>query len=627
MSKFISLVIALALTLLSLSSLSSCSIGDNGSLNNSTPEDDGNGDNPTDSNDGEDDATITVPIYKDYERGTVDFAKIEYKRPSISEVILDFDDVSESISKNEISYDKQLEMIFALEADYLNVLTMAAYANILSSLNTSDQKWNDEYEYITTEYPSFTKAIENLYVTAANSPYAERFEDDYFGDDLIEEYKDGGEYTDKIVELMSMEARLESEYYAISPATVVITYGGITDTQEKILEYYKSKYGEASVKYISAENECRALYEKAADKKYRELLVDLFKIRRIISDEFGYESYADFAYKSIYHDYSQDKFESFISGISSYVVPVYSRLTDYVFSQYQKTYVPDRLSNVQLINGAYEMLGKSSNSLLYEMYSYMLQHSLYSIEKENDTRFSGAFTSYLGTYKAPFIFMSTGGDVTDYLTLFHEFGHFADYYINEDSTTSLDLSEVSSQALELLSLTMLDGAVSNDMLEFLTYYEMESALSVLIFQGFYAEFEHIAYTIPYSSINEENLNLAVSRAAYKLGLNSLALSDIYYVMIPHIFLYPYYVQSYCTSIAVALEIYFMEDNKSGSGFDAYMNLIDREDDSLSFEEYIKNAGLTSPFEKDYLKKIANKVYYKILGSHYFNELDNSHNAA
>ena len=58
------------------------------------------------------------------------------------------------------------------------------------------------------------------------------------------------------------------------------------------------------------------LYEKAVDKKQRELLVALFKIRRIISDEFGYDSYADFAYKNIYHDYTPEKFTNVTNGIA-----------------------------------------------------------------------------------------------------------------------------------------------------------------------------------------------------------------------------------------------------------------------------------------------------------------------
>lgn len=626
MSRLISLILALSLTVLNIVFLSSCGDGNSGSLNTPPSSDDTN-DNKTPTEDNsEKDTVIAVPDYKDYCRGTVDFSEIEYKRPGISEVILKFDEVCILISDNKIPYDEQLKKIYELEPDYLNILTMAAYANILSSINTASQKWNDEYEYITTVYPSFTKAIENLYVAAANSPYAEKFENDYFGNDLIEDYKDGGDYTDKIVQIMSEEAKLESEYSAISPATIVITYGGITDTEEKILEYYKSTYGESSIRYIAAVSECSKLYENAVDKKQRELLVGLFKIRRIISDEFGYESYAEFAYKNIYHDYSPEKFETFINGISEYVVPVYSKLTDYVFGQYQKANKPEEISRIELINDTYSMLDGAPNEI-YEIYSYMLQHSLYSIEEDNETRFSGAFTSYLDSYNAPFIFISTCGDVTDYTTICHEFGHFADYYINGSSETSLDLSEVSSQALELLSLTLFSDIISEDALEYLTYYEMENALSVLVFQGFYAEFEHIAYTIPYSAINEENLNLAVSRAAYKIGLNSYALSDIYYVMIPHIFLYPYYVQSYCTSLTVAIEIYFMEENEAGSGFDAYMKLITRGDDNLTFEEHIKNAGLTSPFQKDYLKRIADTVHYKILGSHYFKELDNSHNVA
>lgn len=625
MSRFIALVVVLATLTFNLLFLFSC-IYDGSDPSITPPATDGADGDGTTLEDEKKESTIAVPEYKDYERGTIDFSEIEYTRPDISGVVIEFENVYESISKNEITYDKQLEKIYDLEPSYLNVLTMAAYANILSSKNTADEKWNEEYEYITSEYPTFAKAIENLYVVAANSPHAENFESDYFGDNLIEEYKDGGDYTDNIVQLMSEEAKLESDYSSISPATVVITFGGITDTKEKILDYYRAEYGESSIRYITAVNECEKLYERAADKKYRELLIQLFKVRRLISDEFVYESYADFAYKNIYHDYTPDKFENFVKGISEYVIPVYSKLTEYVFNQYQKTEKANELSRIELINGTYTMLENTSPDL-YEIYSYMLQHSLYDVESLSDTRFDGAFTSYLDSYNAPFIFMSTSGDITDYLTLNHEFGHFADYYINGSSKTSLDLSEVSSQALELLSLTICDDIISEKELEYLTYYEMENALAVLVFQGFYAAFEHIAYTIPYSAINEETLDYAVMRAAYKIGLNGSVLNDIYYVMIQHIYIYPFYVQSYCTSLTVALEIYFMEEENAGEGFQVYMKLLTRDEKELTFEEYLENAGLTSPFKKNYLKQVADKIHYKILGSHYFKELDNSHNSA
>jgi hypothetical protein len=82
-------------------------------------------------------------------------------------------------------------------------------------------------------------------------------------------------------------------------------------------------------------------------------------------------------------------------------------------------------------------------------------------------------------------------------------------------------------------------------------------------------------------------------------------------------LYPFYIQSYCTSILSALEIYFIEKEAFGKGFETYLDLIDRTEEGLSYLEELEAAGLTSPFEKDFLKTIADKIHFELLGYHYY----------
>ena len=164
----------------------------------------------------------------------------------------------------------------------------------------------------------------------------------------------------------------------------------------------------------------------------------------------------------------------------------------------------------------------------------MLQHSLFDISPASESRFCGAFTTYLDNYSAPFLFISSEESVLDYSTLFHEFGHFADAYMNYNGEASIDLSEVSSQALELLSLVMLEGVIDGEEYDALRLYLFENALSTLIFQGFYACFEEIAYSIPRDEITRESLDGAVGDAAEMMGLRRDSLNNINSVLIPHI---------------------------------------------------------------------------------------------
>ncbi len=560
-----------------------------------------------------DDTKVKIPEYKDYGRSTVNFADMEYTRPSFDDAIEKCNGITLLIENNEVDYKTLHDAVWDFDGDVILLQTMAAYAEIQSYINPTLDKWSVENAYIGEGYPLFSQAYEKLLVAAANSPHAQKFEVDCFGEGFIEEYKDGGRYTDRLVLLMADEAELENEYSSLSTATVEIDYNGMTDSVDDILYYYREAFGEESYEFKLARDYCLSMYETVYDDMCIDLLVSLLRVRRLIADELGYLSYRDYAYETLYHDYDAEKAEKLIREIGAYILPVY--LNARVYADAVDTDSFDRLCRGDLINTSYDIL-KETDGEIADMYAYMLQHGLYNIEKENENRFV-SFTTYLDKYEAPFLFMSTAGNVSDYTTMMHEFGHFADFYINYGESSSLDLAEVSSQGLEFLMLTRLENTISQNALKALTDYQMLNALLVLIYQGFYSEFENIAYKLEYDKINESSLASAMSAASTRLGLGEIY--DLAYVNIPHIMLYPFYVQSYCTSLIAALEIYFLEISESGAGFAAYKTLLKRGNTDLSFEGHLKYAGLSSPFDEGVVKKIANGIHCTLVGWKYFEE--------
>jgi hypothetical protein len=562
---------------------------------------------------------ITVPEYKDYLRGTKDFGDLVYSRPDISLAVTLFTKLAQMISDNVISYEEQIEKLDDAIAVYDNVKSMNALATIQSYKNTADEFWLAEHRYISTNYPGFSKCIEELFVAAANSPNASRFKADFFGEEL-EKYKNGGIYTDTVVALMKKEADLEAEFSAISGASVTISYQGITDTYDNILASYKQKYGEESAEYIRAKTVCDTLYQKETAKLKSELLVELIRQRKLISDELGYESYEKFAYDTLYHDYSPKKMKDFIDAVREYAIPVYLSLSRELFYpyvyEYEKTEPVYKTDKATLINTLYGVYSES-DAKLSEIYSYMLQHDLYDVEEKSTNRFQGSFTSYIDSNESPFLFVSLKNSILDYTSLAHEFGHFADSYINNNADASLDLLEVSSQALELLTLTKLDGKFDEKTYRYLLYAKLDDILSTIIFQSFYASFEISAYALDYDEISLENLNALVAKTAKDFGFSS-SYNNIEYVAIPHIFIYPFYVQSYAASAAAAIEIYTREANSEGDGFKTYTALITRDEEALlSFEESLKAEGLSSPFNKKEFMNVLNELHYAALGAYYY----------
>ena len=613
--RLISLLLLVSMLVAASLSLTACS----------QPEPPGVDEPPT--ADGAPEKSIIKPQIKDYGRNTVSFDRIEYQRPNAEALISDFSSVTDVITKNQIPYGDQLGAIESLEEGYTDFRTMYSYSNIRMSEDSSDVFWCNEYDYISGYVPSFSGTIEKLYVAAAQSEHAEKFEDDYFGEGLIEEYADGGIYTEELIELMEEETELENKYSSLSSANVVITYKNMTNSLDGLMEFYAETYGEDTLTYSIALEECTVLYNERVSEITGELLVDLLKVRRRIADVLGYESYADFAYENIYHDYTSAQMLEFVRDVKEYIVPVYYTVSYYVlwpyFGQNEECTELDSVDLINTLYYAYNDMGAE----LGDIYSYMLQFGLYDVDMRGENRFDGSFCTYLEGFEAPYVFLSADGSCEDYMTLAHEFGHFADSYINYGAPTSLDLSEVSSQALEYLTLMEIKDDLSEEDYKFLLYSQISSSFEVLLFQSFYALFEHYAYEIPHDAISEQTLVNAMKRAAEDMGMSRDYFDSLDHVLIPHILLYPFYVQSYPVSASVALEIYYTEKESEGAGLDAYLELINRTGADATFEESLKSAGLTSPFSENYLKRLANAIHYDILGSHFYKEDKNQNNAA
>ena len=593
-----------------------------------SPSANDSGKNPTpdvDSSESDDKSSIIVPPHLDYGRDTVSFNDIEYSRPDANSLIEGFNNVAELITEGKEEYDALLNSICALEPEYSKYSTMFNYAYIMNSKDKSNAYWNEEYDFISSSEPQLIKAVEALFVAAATSEHSESFETDYFGVGALAEYKDGGKFTDTLVKLLEKETELENQYSSLSTATVKITYKGKTDTAEAHINRIDtdSAYGEAERE--AAKKQCLNLYEREYNRISKDILVELVKIRSRIATEYGYDSYANLAYEEYGREYSERDAKEFVESLAKYVLPVYLKLNYSVFLPFFNSVSEStKINAARVINSLYDVY-EDIDSDLHTVYSYMLEYDLYDYAPSNLNRFEGSFTTYLDDYGTPFVFISANENESDFISLSHEFGHFYDAFVNYGVDASLDLAEVSSISLEFITLLGLEDKLDQETYKYLYYTALDSAMNAIIMQGYYALFEQYAYSIPYSMINEATLTEAARSAAEAIGLSSTLNLDS--VLIPHTVLYPFYVQSYCTATTVALEIFYKECERSGDGLAAYKSLVLRETDGLSFLDELKEAGLTSPFSKDYAKLLADKIHYNLLGSHYYKSSSNESNAA
>ena len=527
---------------------------------------DGHTDGPT-GDPPSDPAQLIIPDSDDLGRGTVAYGTLEYAYPDTEGLLSGLSEVKEAIEKNEKDFSSLLEMIRALEPAYTDFLTAYSYLSIENAKDSAEERYSADYARILEEYPSVLDKVEEMSVAAAASPHAEQFETEYFGDGFIERYKDGERYTDAVTALLTEEATLEAEY-----AT-------------------------------------------SAEESRAELLVRLIRVRRLIADEMGYTDYSEYAYEQLGHGYSAEQMLRLTESVKELALPVYQRLHHHTFKNFFAKYGESELSHVDMMNTLGEVYSEM-DAELSKAYSYMLHYGLFDVGGACDSRRDGAFTVYLHGNASPFIFMTAVVDDSDYATLAHEFGHFNDMLENDGSRGSLDLEETASVGLELLTVMRMKEHLPTNEYKHLYYASIRNALVTLIIQSAYARFEHYAYSLSYHEITEERLTELLIQTASEMGLNADYYSSLSAVDIPHIMLYPFYVQSYVVSTVTALSICFKEAETPGAGVSAYNALLKKQEGEPLTEQLFE-VGLTSPFSADTVKDICDKVYFSITGAHYF----------
>ena len=620
MKRILALILCLALTVGICSTLFSCKTDDTGNgQGDTTPT-------PTpDPKPEEQGPTVIMPEFKDYGRNTVNFDTITYERPDIAATINAFDKVTDAIKANELTPEEQIALIKQLDEPYIRLYTMYTLAEINNSRDSSNEFWIDEYAYISTNVSDFSKAIEDLYVAAAQSPNKDAFEDGYFGFSL-DEYVDGGIYTDELVALLAEEAALIAEYNSFSTSTVEIALpDGTKGTVDELMkDVPKNKYQSTLTLYMT-------YYSNVVTQLSRDLYIELIKVRILIAEEMGEESYLNVAYADRGHEYDPEATMKFLADIKD-TIPLASDLYNNNF--YHLSYELEPTANpINVINELYALY-KDTDPEMAEIYAYMLQHGLYDVAPRSDNRLDASYTTYIYGNNSPFIFMTASEKYSDYITLSHEFGHFADMYMNNGNSASIDLSEVYSTAYSYLTLlklydVMATTSAGQKAYKYMLHNEMAMLSDILMYQGYLAAFEHLVYNLDYEDVSEEGVKALMKDAQlYVWGYEIRELQAWDAVLMVHTIEYPCYVQSYCTSLVAAVEIMLMEINAEGAGLTAYKTLIDRNGyEELTFEEQLERAGISSPLSDGALLDMFKGVYRYISGRDYQNHSNKLPNVA
>lgn len=401
------------------------------------------------------------------------------------------------------------------------------------------------------------------------------------------------------------EAFITADKLTESDVEYYETYGGMSQEEKDL-----------SMKLTELEDGFMVAYNEGDIDAMVEYYMDVLETNNeMMAFTEGYDNYAEYAYAEVYgRDYTVEDAQAFFDAVKEYIVPF---LVEYdTVCSFESNAAGE--AGAEIMYGDYTgdetlaairpYIGKMSSELL-DAYDYMIDHHLYDITAR-DSKYDGGFTTQIPVYNAPFFFNSPYGDVNDFSTIIHEFGHYNNFYSHpntwNEGSCSIDVAEVHSQALELL-FTQFYGDFFGDFANIVENNVIENLLISGVLNGArMAELELYAYTT--EDVTADMISAKFEELSGEYYLNG---SGTDWVTIPHLTRQPLYYISYATSAIGALT-FWTEAQEQGydKATDLYLEFVSQPYYAEFQEEFEEILGV-NPLDPAYVAEISDTLYEKL----------------
>ena len=511
----------------------------------------------------------------------VNFSEMVYTHPDVEAMYAAFDDLTAQAGQG-VETDRLLEGFYRVYDRYMDFYTMDSLSNIRYSLDITEPYYKDEYDFCELESPNVEEKLEALYKAFAASSNRDELEQAYFGEGFFLSYDDYEVYTnEEYLSLKKQEEELLTQYRSLLEDPMIELDG-------KQQSYWDLMETDNYYTYLRA---LQAYYNQY-NPKICDIYIQLIKLRKQMAKVLDYDSYAELCYDMTYErDYTPEQGEDFVEQIRTDLVPVYLEAS----SDWTLSNLGDSDATQAQVERMVKSAAANIGGTVADAYRFMEAYGLYDIEKKAE-KTDASFQTYLYTYEAPFVFVNSKGTSDDYTTFAHEFGHFTDSYYNYGANEDLETAETYSQAMEFLALSYTD-ALNAQQKDELIKSKLVDALETFVSQAAFADFEQRVYALPDDKLTVENVNEIYRQVTKDYGFYEDGFDFFYsqaWIDIMHFFEVPYYVISYCVSAETSLQVYQLEEEKTGEGVAAYFRLLDR-DLSAGVGQVVKDAGLDDPF--------------------------------
>ncbi len=551
------------------------------------------------------------------------FSEMPYTRPDTDRIRAQYDELIARF-KAAKSADEQIAIISEEETLKNHFFTEATLVSIRNSVNTKDEFYDKENEYIDENSPFISEKIQEFTDALLASSFRSELEAHY-GKLLFTNYEIAARCFDpKIIPLMQEENKLVSAYQKLY-GSALVDFDGKKLPLPMLAPYKESS--DRDVRRAAFEADGKFFDEHRAE--FDDLFDKLVKVRTKIAHELGYENFVKLGYDRLGRNcYGPEQVAKFREAIARDAVPVVAEvkelqrkrigvdtlmLYDNGFTFIDGTAKPEGTSDDILAAGKkmYHELSPETAEFIDFMYDNELLDVL-----SKDGKAPGGYCTFIPDYKSPFIFSNFNGTAGDVDVLTHEAGHAFQAYRAAKLGITGDLANPTMETCECHSMSM----------EFLTSeyhnlffgkntakYELshaEDAFCFIPYGCMVDEFQHRMYENPDLTPEQRNEVWASLEKKYRPYLHTEGLPfygrGAGWQRQLHIYMYPLYYIDYCMAQTVAFQFWLAYMKNKEDAWKRYLAFTDKAG-TKTFEEVVSEAGLFLPYEDGGMKKICESV--------------------
>ncbi len=550
------------------------------------------------------------------------FNDYKYEKINIDETKEKFSNLIKSFSdaENLEEQTKYMDEIIKLRN---HIETMETLVSIRHSIDTTDEFYDKENEYVDEISPILFGFISEFYKALVNSKFRADLEKKYgkFLFDLAENTLKT--FNEEIIPDLQEENRLSSKYSKLI-ASAKIQFDGEEKNLSEMVPYTQSK--DRNVR-IEASKKVAHFFKENKDE-FDKIYDGLVKVRTTIAQKLGYKNYVELGYARLSRlEYDSEMVASYRKQVLENIVPLHTELRQ----RQAKRLGLDKLKFYDepikfnsgnadphgdpewILNHGKTMYNELSKETA-EFFSFMTEKNLLDLLSKKG-KMSGGYCTYIPEYKSPYIFANFNGTSHDVDVLTHEAGHAFQVYqsrgyeIPEYLWPTYEACEIHSMSMEFLTWPWMDLFFENDAEKY-KFIHLSEALLFIPYGVTVDEFQHWVYENPNATPDDRRAKWLEIEKKYLPTRDYGEVDDlkegIFWFRQGHIFNSPFYYIDYTLAQVCAFQFWIKSQENREKAWDEYLALC-KLGGSKPFFELMKAANLKNPFEQGTIASVIPKI--------------------